>query len=118
MKSLKICPKSKKNIFQIDKSNHTALTTALRLSRWHIAKELLTNVGLKTGDPLQVSILSIAISAEKFSDKLDNPGCRCGAADSDKKINEMKTKRSRLRSPARPGQTLLKSNNYVSDDYG
>ena len=39
-------------LFKIDESCHTALTSAIQLSKWNVAKELLTNLGLKTGDPL------------------------------------------------------------------
>ncbi len=54
---------------QIDKSCHTALTAAIHLSKWNFVKELLTNMGLKTGDPLQEDTLEGTIDVHPVNDE-------------------------------------------------
>ena len=55
--------------FQIDQTSHTVLTTAVRLAKWNFVKELLTNLGLKTGDPLVEESLEGVVDVHPVNDE-------------------------------------------------
>ena len=56
-------------MFQIDQTSHTVLTTAVRLSKWNFVRELLTSLGLKTGDPLVEDSLEGVVDVHPVNDE-------------------------------------------------
>jgi len=59
----------RESVNQIDKSCHNALTSSISHCKWAFVKELLVNLGLKNGDPLQEDTLEGTIDVHAVNDE-------------------------------------------------